>query len=281
MNKLLIISLIVITFLVAIVIETLYYSQLISIFYAQLIFSLLALYFAMVFFLIKTTKDKKVFKELVEQQDEYRKNINGFITVLRTERHDFMNHFAVLGRLLSMGKADMADIYLKEVLDKTSINSQVMVLKQPVLIALLNGKISQASSKGIKFILKIGSSLADLSINSTDITAIFGNLIDNAMDAVSGEARKYAAFISIHTREDPEAYIISVGNSGPSIQDNILSKIFETGFSTKGDGRGFGLSIVLSTVERYGGNVTISSEPTTFTVVIPREKKENDSRNVR
>lgn len=274
MNRLLIIALSIITFLVASLLDILNYLNFINVLHMALISLLVGFYLITIIIIIRTLKDKEEFRELVTKQNEYNDNLNNFITVLRSERHDFMNHFTVLGGLLSIGKADLAGDYLKDVLKKTKTNTQLMVLKQPVLIALLNGKLSQTENKGIKFNFKLESSLEYLSINSIDITAIFGNLIDNAIDAASLENN--SAFILFQTSESPSTYTISVSNSGPSISEEIQSKMFSVGFSTKGSGRGYGLSIVMSAVEKYSGILALSLNPTTFSVTFPKIMKTDD-----
>ncbi|WP_165792134.1 sensor histidine kinase [Desulfocucumis palustris] len=213
-------------------------------------------------------------KELVRKQKEHTDSLNGFIMALRAERHDFINHFTVLGGLLSLEKPELASHYLKEVLNQTKINIKIMALKQPVLIALLNGKIARSNQKGIDFQIEIKSSLENLPINHTDITAIFGNLIDNAIEAAILEKNK--KFVSFKTSEDSSTYKITVSNSGPDIPEDIEKSIFAPGFSTKGQGRGFGLSIVLKVVEKYGGVILIASNPTAFNVVIPKKVMNND-----
>ncbi len=67
---------------------------------------------------------------------------------------------------------------------------------------------------------------------------------------------------------------ISVTDTGPGIEPNTIDNIFEPYFTTKevGEGTGMGLAMVKGTVENWGGEITVKSEPhkkTTFKILLP------------
>ena len=57
----------------------------------------------------------------------------------------------------------------------------------------------------------------------------------------------------------------------------IAQRIFEPGVSSRGEGRGMGLYIVRTTVETYGGSISVHSDAaqTTFAGSIPHMKEQN------
>lgn len=270
MNRLGITALVFITFLVVVAVTVLNFLKVINTYQSLIINFIVGIYFLTILFFLKAVQDNDECRKLALKQDEYNSNLNNFITVLRTERHDFMNHFTVISGLLSMGRAGQAEKYLKDIIDMTKINSQLLVLKQPTIIALVNGKIAQAAAKGISdFSVRVKSDLAGLRISDTDLTAILGNLIDNAIDAAV-LAPSEPGFISISFDEDPYNYFISVSNSGMEIPKELANDMFNPGISSKGQGRGFGLSIVMTTVQKYKGTIIVTSEPITFSISLPR-----------
>ena len=54
---------------------------------------------------------------------------------------------------------------------------------------------------------------------------------------------------------------IAIGDSGPGIPPEVLSRVFDPFFTTKEKGTGLGLSVVYGIVERHGGHVDLTSEP--------------------
>ena len=67
----------------------------------------------------------------------------------------------------------------------------------------------------------------------------------------------------------PGALLITNDDTGSGIEEGNIDRIFENGFSTKGNGRGTGLYQVKKLVENAGGNINVESQEgvgTSFTV---------------
>ena len=69
-----------------------------------------------------------------------------------------------------------------------------------------------------------------------------------------------------------------VRDSGPGIPPEVLEKIFEPFFSTKGEGKGTGLGLYISRniIVEHGGRIDVRSrigEGSIFTIVLPRGKE--------
>lgn len=99
--------------------------------------------------------------------------------------------------------------------------------------------------EGIKPYLYVDQSMQELSEDifdiktCQDITKILGVFIDNAIDASSKAEQKE---VEIDFKVQKDCLIISVANTYDNKTD--VNKIGEKGYSTKGAGHGFGLSIV-------------------------------------
>jgi len=86
--------------------------------------------------------------------------------------------------------------------------------------------------------------------------------------------------ITVRTRDEGDAVLVSISDTGRGIRPEDRSRIFSPGFTTKavGVGTGLGLSICKKIVEEtHHGSLTFESEPgigTTFLVRIPvRQRK--------
>ena len=111
--------------------------------------------------------------------------------------------------------------------------------------------------------------IAPLPCLPDELHQVWTNLIHNALQAMNHQG---TLSISI-ARVDDEA-VVSVGDSGCGIPDNIRNKIFDVFFTTKvaGEGSGLGLDIVKKIVDKHHGRIEVQSEVgvgTTFSVYLP------------
>ena len=108
-----------------------------------------------------------------------------------------------------------------------------------------------------------------------ELHQVWTNLIDNAIDAISGDKSKPKPGGTSHVRTSRSGACaqVDVIDDGPGISPEALPRLFEAFFTTKdvGKGTGLGLEIVRRIVTRHEGTVTVSPEPgaTTFTVRLP------------
>lgn len=82
---------------------------------------------------------------------------------------------------------------------------------------------------------------------------VFMNLLLNAVQAVEAEG----GVVWVRTRTDGSHVVVEVEDTGPGIRAELLERIFEPGFTTKGNrvGMGLGLLIASQVVDRHGGTI--------------------------
>ena len=100
------------------------------------------------------------------------------------------------------------------------------------------------------------------------LSQAFLNLLINSLEAM-GEGGKIRVGIS---REGPDSFKVSIGDTGKGIPGEDLEKVFEPFFSTKRKGTGLGLAIVHQIVESHGGDIQVKSkegEGTAFQIILP------------
>lgn len=99
-------------------------------------------------------------------------------------------------------------------------------------------------------------------IELLDISTIFGNAIDNAIEA-SGKLPENERLITVRANRVREMLVIVVEN-------NALSQGMQSGNTTKKDTflHGFGLSNIRTTVEKYGGQCSTKAADGMFTLKI-------------
>jgi nitrogen-specific signal transduction histidine kinase/ActR/RegA family two-component response regulator len=157
-------------------------------------------------------------------------------------------------------------------------------VQTPTLIHELDRLIRRSFPKTIELRTEVGEDLEAILGDATQLHQVLLNLGINARDAMPGggtltlkaanlEIDPAAASAVAEAR--PGAYVTwSVTDTGTGIPSEILDRIFEPFFSTKGPdhGTGLGLSTVSGIVKSHGGFVQVASvlgQGSTFTVCLP------------
>jgi signal transduction histidine kinase/CheY-like chemotaxis protein len=102
---------------------------------------------------------------------------------------------------------------------------------------------------------------------------VFLSLIVNAAQSIpGGDPRQHE--VRICTRMGDGKVIVEVSDTGAGIAPEVLPRIFDPFFTSRGAGQGtgMGLSVCYGTIQRLGGDITVASEPergSTFRVVLP------------
>ncbi|MCF8009696.1 MAG: GHKL domain-containing protein [Clostridiales bacterium] len=192
------------------------------------------------------------------------------LKLMRGERHEFVNHLNSIYGLINSGEHKEAAKYIEDMGNECRFNSRVLDIPNVSLRSLLQNKKDAALAVNADFDLQVQSKLEYFHMKPADITKVFGNILDNAVDAVVNLGKEYPKLIVFSITESETSYIFSIGNSGPAISDDIAENMFEEGFSTRGAYRGYGLALVKKTAAAYGGNVFYQREENSFFVVIPK-----------
>ena len=198
---------------------------------------------------------------------------------MRANNHDFTNKLHVILGLLQMERYKEARDYIENitVVQRETISVIMHNIGVSSVAALLIGKNARASELNIKFIFNKDSSYSaeDIYIPEDILITIIGNLIDNAFEAMNSEdfdgSDKEVCF---GMYSSPGALLITVDDTGPGISEEIIDRIFENGFSTKGPGHGTGLYQIKKLIENYHGTISVQSQEgtgTSFTVSFTKE----------
>jgi signal transduction histidine kinase len=110
-----------------------------------------------------------------------------------------------------------------------------------------------------------------VSVRATQIGQVILNLLNNALDAVSGDLDP--RWVELGVNKEDRHFVITVTDSGPGIPAHVREKIMIPFFTTKeaGKGTGLGLSISRKIMESHGGTLTLdpNPKPTKFIVHLP------------
>lgn len=114
-----------------------------------------------------------------------------------------------------------------------------------------------------------------ISCRATQISQVFINLFNNALDAT---AHLLERWVKISFQQTEDSIIIFVSDSGKGVDPDILDKIFEPFFTSKetGKGTGLGLSLSKKIIEMHNGELVLDNTAlnTTFIVTLPLAKND-------
>ncbi|MFE2125516.1 sensor histidine kinase [Streptomyces amritsarensis] len=217
---------------------------------------------------VVTLRDHTELQALTGELDHER----GFTQALRSQAHEAANRLHTVVSLIELGRAQEAvDFATAELeLAQALTDEVVTAVGEPVLVALLLGKAAQAHERGVELVVTADSrSLADLGglPPARDLVTVLGNLIDNAVDAVTAVP---GARIAVTLRPERDELLLRVADNGPGLPEGV--DVFRRGWSGKGEGRGLGLALVAQVAQRYGGAVVAAQGPgggAEFTVRLP------------
>lgn len=135
----------------------------------------------------------------------------------------------------------------------------------------LNAVVAEAVSlfqdahKDIVFDLKTAEGLPKFDLDAEQINRVMINLLDNAVAAINKITGQVAVTVSYD--EQHRRAIVSVADDGPGVPASYKRKVFEPYFSTKKSGTGLGLAIVSSIISDHHGQVSVSDNHPTGTIV--------------
>lgn len=211
---------------------------------------------------------RKIKKEFLAFTEDF-EGTKFLVDSMRANNHDFTNKLHVILGLIQIGQYDKAVSYIQNIsiIQRETISKVMNSIENPSFAALIVGKIARSSECNVKFILNEGSCLKneDISIPSEALVTITGNLIDNALDSMNKDTSKNEKELSLGIYTRPGELLIIVKDTGTGIPEEIKEKIFENGFSTKGEGRGIGLYHTKQLVSSLGGTITVESQVGTGT----------------
>ncbi|MGB7079171.1 MAG: PAS domain S-box protein [Xanthobacteraceae bacterium] len=156
------------------------------------------------------------------------------------------------------------------------------VLDPAETVGAIRDVLAGSMHVNIEFRIDVPDTSWAVNVDKSELELALVNLVVNARDATPGSGRVVIAAENLHLAAGtgPEGLhgdfvALGVADSGSGIPADLLPRVVEPFFTTKGPdkGTGLGLSQVYGFARRSGGSVTIDSEigrGTTVTLYLPR-----------
>jgi len=150
--------------------------------------------------------------------------------------------------------------------------------------------------RGLHVELDLDQDLEDTHLDPSQASTVVYNLIRNAVEAVGDASPQRRSRIVVSTRNirfdrpdptpgaefshvdviPPGGYVLlAVEDNGTGMEEETRPRIFEPFYTTRFQGRGMGLAVVLGIARNYGGIIRVRSAPergTTVRIYLPTER---------
>ncbi len=208
--------------------------------------------------LVSAEREKELLAKQIAMQTKHYEQLESYQNEIRRIRHDMKNHLLALHQIVNDGDAKHADGYLSALLDNLQDVPKVIDTGNPSIDAILNIKLDEARQNNVSVDADI---LIPQGLNMAfeKSVALFGNLLDNAIEAAVLTDEKS---LSIKMNAVGDALYLQITNSACTPTDRL--------FTTKPDAanHGFGLKNVRLAVDAYNGTMKIQQEGDMFRITI-------------
>jgi len=206
---------------------------------------------------VVTLRDRTDLQAVTAELD----TVRGLADTLRSQNHESANRLHTMVSLIEIGKPEAAIEFATRELELAQQFTDRMVesVDEPVVAALLLGKMSQAAERGVTLSFDPDSRVTGVPLTPADAVTILGNLIDNALDAAQGSAERH---VSVWINSTSNSFHARIEDSGSGVHAADRDQVFVRGWSTKsrenGMGRGIGLALAGQAVRRYLGDISVT-----------------------
>ena len=193
--------------------------------------------------------DVEAEKQKLEQQKKYIESLEKNNNEIRKFKHDFNNIILGLEGYITSNEVDnikLRDYFYNNIKDfNTKIELDNIVLshlnniKVPSIKNLLTNKIISAQNNDFKVNICVDDEIDNFYVNEMQLSRILGIFLDNSLEA--GLELDNNRFIELIILKANKTIVIQITNTFYNT-DLDIDKINESGYSTKGENRGIGLS---------------------------------------
>ncbi|MDO5574632.1 MAG: GHKL domain-containing protein [bacterium] len=186
---------------------------------------------------------------LANMREAYYENLRREEMHVRTLRHDLRNHLNTAQGLLERGEIEQAQNYLAELTASPALHSTKRICQNEIANVVLTEKMEIMENNGLTadFLVTLPSQLP---VSDTDLCALLGNALDNAIEAGKQAESKT---IIVRARADCGMFMLRVENSFADAPDFV-----DGAFATTKENQslhGFGIRGMQEIAARYSGTV--------------------------
>jgi len=198
----------------------------------------------------KNAAERKYYDEMTEKYNE-----------TRMIRHDMKNHLTAVAMLIDDGKIEDARKYLDDISSEMDKARPPVNTGSLVLDSLLFRKSSDMAKKKIRLNTEFFADFSGNKISEYDLCSIFGNILDNAIEACEklSPAKRY---VNLKVKRQLDMICIICENPYTEINEDLSTQKADKAY------HGFGLKRVRKAAKSYSGDVNIRSNDGIFSISV-------------
>ena len=238
----------------------------------------------------QSTYEVKLKQKQLEMTRIYNDSFKSLIDVVRKNQHDFNNHLLALSALENEENNEKIkqrkNEYKNRISEENKYNSILYRINEPIIAGFLFGKLKETENMGVETTYDVNLCTGEFKyISVYDFIEILGILIDNARDAIlsnkttqnnwenirdNNECGNEGSVkgnndcekkenITIKIAETEKKVIVEVSNPYTYCTEDEIIKMFEKGYSTKGEDRGIGLNKIKEYQDKYKFDILVEN----------------------
>ena len=174
-------------------------------------------------------------------------------------KHDYFNQLQVISSMLNNNQIDSAKDYIQDMLNHSSMTKHVFTTGNTILDSILSIKYYAMTEAKITFDYSIYLPV-DLQMSPINLSTLFINLLDNAIEANCKLETDRFIKLSIRPKEQMLIIILENASDGHYFYDKKGE--FKSSKSEKN--HGYGMQQIIKTIQSVGGFYKITAGDRTF-----------------
>ena len=232
-----------------------------------------------VYFLYQSVRIRQQ-QKIIDIHERYTSFLKSMMYEMKQKQHDFKNHLNVIYIIVQAENdgqvRDKIKGYIEKLVDSIKPTDELLNIKDQILGAIIYSKKVLAQKKNICFKVEFKGEVPEYPIEKYELVELLGNLLDNAIEAAEDSDDNPEVILTLGIENGFK--MIEIRNTGKTIQQSDMDKVFRRGFSTKsGKDRGYGLYNVRRIVNYYGGIIRLFFDNgyTVFKILFERQTEQD------
>lgn len=231
---------------------------------ADLVYAIFFILMAIAF--VSVFREQRIFHELEKSKikDEmnslYGNAYEDLLRVVRSRQHDYKNQLSALSsiHIVTTEKNEISGVYkdyLKVLEYDSKFDTILTKCNNPIIAGYLYNLCIKYQNSDIVVEPSINYVSSQVDTRTKHIIEMIGIMMQNAKEYIE-ENSKIERKIKILLCEK-EKLEISIENPSDYVNYETIERMFEEGYSTKGEGRGLGLSTLKTITQVYKGKLSV------------------------